>query len=563
MIATDDAKALIAQGDHLFSKRGTLLSMWQDLADNFYPERADFTATRSLGDDFASHLTTSYPLLIRRDFGNSLGTMMRPNSIEWFHMRCKDDDDYEDQPGKEWLEWATGIQRRAMYDRRSLFTQASKEADHDIATFGQAVKSVTLNKAADGLLYRCWHLRDCAWAMNDEGQIDTMHRKWKATARDLSRIFGGRIHSKVTDMLSGPSKNPFGEVNVRHIVVPADFANGLEYLGKKRDVPFVSLFIDVDNMHCMEVVGRAYFEYVVPRWQTIPGTPYATSPATIVGLPDARLIQAMTYTLLEAGEMATRPPTAVVGEALRSDLAWFAGGITYLAEDYDERTGQAIRPFPLDKSGIPFGLDMAQDQRLMLREAFYLDKLTLPMNTPEMTAYEVSQRVSDYIRQAAPIFEPLEDQDNATTCDKTFEVLLRGGAFGAHADIPQSLKKYISPGWVDVEVGFRFESPLHDAIERQKGVRFNEALQMLSQTLPVFPEASAELNFREAFRDAMSGVGIPAKWRNSEEEADAIVKQQKAQVEMANTLGTLEQGAGIAKTLGEVAPGGDAMGIAA
>lgn len=552
MMTTEDTKALIAQGDHLFSKRGTLLSMWQTLADNFYPERADFTNSRSLGEDFAEHLTTSYPLMVRRDFGNSLGTMMRPNSLDWFQMKCKGREDYDDQPGKAWLEWATGVQKRAMYDRRSLFTRASKEADHDIAAFGQAVKSVTLNRQADGLLYRCWHLRDCAWAENDEGVVNTMHRKWKPTALDLSRIFEGRIHSKVKDMLSGPNKNPFGEICVRHIVIPADQANGLDYVGKKANVPYISIFVDVDHNHVMEVVGRAYFEYIVPRWQTVSGSQYAFSPATVCALPDARLLQAMTYTLLEAGEKAVNPPMKAVADALRSDLAIYAGGVTYVDESYDERTGDALSILGDQRySGIPFGLDMAQDQRLQLREAFYLDKLTLPMGTPEMTAYEVSQRVSDYIRQAAPIFEPLEDEDNAAVCETTFEILMRGGAFGSYADIPESLK--------GEDIGFKFESPLHDAIERQKLTRYNEAQQVLSTTLPVFPEAVAEINFREAFRDALFASGIPAKWVNSDEEAAAIVEAQKEQVETEQQLAMLQQGAGIAKDLSAADP----MGMAA
>src|SRR5688500_11507666 len=120
-----EPKALIALGDHLFEKRGTLLSMWQEMADNFYPERADFTTARSLGEDFAGNLSTSYPILVRRDLGNSLGTMQRPTSIDWFHMRAMREE-YEDQPAKAWLERGEGIMRRAMYDRSSLFTRASK-----------------------------------------------------------------------------------------------------------------------------------------------------------------------------------------------------------------------------------------------------------------------------------------------------------------------------------------------------------------------------------------------------------------------------------------------------
>lgn len=188
---------------------------------------------------------------------------------------------------------------------------------------------------------------------------------------------------------------------------------------------------------------------------------------------------------------------------------------------------------------------------MQLREAFYLDKLTLPMGTPEMTAYEVSQRVSDYIRQAAPIFEPLEDEDNAAVCETTFEILMRGGAFGSYADIPDSLK--------GEDIGFRFESPLHDAIERQKLTRYNEAQQVLSTTLPVFPEAVAEINFREAFRDALFASGIPAKWVNSDEEAAAIVEAQKEQVETQQQMALMQQGATIAKDLSSVDP----MGMAA
>jgi hypothetical protein len=551
MVTADDIKALIEQGDNLFDKRGTLLSMWQSIADNFYPERADFTVTRTLGDEFAEHLTTSYPLLVRRDFGNSLGTMMRPKSLDWFKMRCKGrEDDYTDQSGREWLEWASGVQKRAMYERRSQFTRASKEGDHDIASFGQCVKSISLNRDANGLLYRCWHLRDCAWAENDEGMVDTMHRKWKPTARELYRLFPGKVHAKVDEAITGHSKNPYSTFNCRHIVIPADQANGLEYIGKRAGMPFVSIYIDVDNKHVMEVVGRAWFEYVVPRWQTVSGSQYAFSPSTVCALPDGRLLQAMAFTLLEAGEKAVNPPMTAVGNALRSDLAIYAGGVTYVDESYDERTGEALRVLSQDKSELPFGLEMTQDLRGMLREAFYLDKLSLPAGAPEMTAYEVSQRVADYIRQAAPIFEPLEEEDNAAVCETTFDILMRGGAFGSYADIPQSLK--------GEDIGFRFESPLHDAIERQKGVRYREALELHSATVPVYPEATAQLNFAEAFRDALGGAGVPAKWMNSESDAEAIIEQQRGIAETQQLLETMGQGADVAAKLNEA--GNDAGG---
>ena len=55
-------------GDKLFADRRSLDSLWQQIAEQFYPERADFTSSRHLGADFADHLMTGGPSLIRRDF---------------------------------------------------------------------------------------------------------------------------------------------------------------------------------------------------------------------------------------------------------------------------------------------------------------------------------------------------------------------------------------------------------------------------------------------------------------------------------------------------------------
>lgn len=534
-------KQLIERGDHLYGKRGTLLSLWQEIADNFYPERADFTITRPLGDDFAEHLTTSYPLLVRRDLGNSFSPMMRPTNLQWFHMRTKDDET-EDQAAKQWLEYATGIQRRAMYDRRSLFVRASKEGDHDIAAFGQCVKTVELNRNADGLLYRCWHLRDVVWSEGAEGKINEAHRKWKPTVSDLCALFGTKVHSKVSDKMVGPNKKPFAEVQVRHIVMPADQCD-LDYVGKRSGVPFVEIFLDVDNEHIMEVTGLSYFKYIIPRWQTVSGSQYSFSPATVCGLPDARLLQAMSRTLLEAGEKATNPPMLAVEEAIRSDISIYAGGITWVDAAYDERLGEVLRPLTQDKSGMPLGIDMQRDTMAMLREAFFINRLSLPSTGPEMTAYEVGQRVQEYIRQASPLFEPLEDEDNGAMCETTFDLLLRSGNFGSIDDIPQSLR--------GKDIGFRFESPLHEAIERQKGQKFMEAKALIADTLALDPTADTNVDVTTALRDCLNSIGVPAKWIRGEKEAQAIAQERTQRMQAQELLTTMGQGAEVATAIGE------------
>lgn len=530
-----DAKSLRERGDRLFSQKQTLDSRNQDIADHFYPERADFTVVRDIGEDWADHLTTGYPSMVRRDLGNSLGSMLRPKGQEWFHIRA-DRSEREDHEAKKWLEWASGLQRRAMYDRMSMFTRATKEADHDFATFGGAVISTEINRRDNALLYRCWHLRDCAWAEDSYGQIGEIHRNWKPTVSELCGYFGDKVHPKITER---KAKEPHAKVTVRHVVVRGD-----DFPGVTNRHPWVSLFMDCENDHLLEQRGSWTQIYTIPRWATLSGSQYAYSPAALIALPDARLLQAMTLTLLDAGERAANPPMIGVSEAIRGDLNIYPGGFTAVDAEYDERLGEVLRPLVQDKSGLPFGMELTDRTSGMLREAFYLNTLSMPPSGgPEMTAFEVGQRVQEYIRNALPLFEPMENDYNGALCDITFETLMRDGAFGPPDDIPESIR--------GSDVKFEFESPLATMIERQKGQKFLEAKAMIAEATAVDPSAVKIMDFKTTLRDVLTGIGAPAKWLRSPEDIEAAEAAEQEQAQAAQLLATMQQGADVAATLGQ------------
>lgn len=532
-------KALIDQGDQLFGKRSSLMSYWQEVAENFYAERADFTTVRTLGDEMAKNLMTSYPLLARRDMGNAFGAMLRPSQKEWFGLATARPDK-EDTEAKQWLEWAGGVQRRAMYDRKSQLSRATKEGDHDFAAFGQAVLSCELNKARDGLLYRCWHLRDCAWTENAEGVVDTLHRKWKPTCAELCSLFPN-VHEQVRGKMA---KEPYAEINVRHIVMPSEMYAALPG-GRMFRQPYVSCWIDVDHMHEMECVGSWTPIYIVPRWQTVSGSQYSYSPAVVAALPDARLIQSVALVLLEAGEKAVNPPVIAVKDALRSDIAMYAGGVVWADAAYDERLGEVLRPMNVDKSGLAFGMEMIQDLRTQLADAFYLSKLNLPpVGAPGMTAYEVGQRVQEFIRNTLPLFEPMEMDYNGQLCDITFNTLMY-----AMPEMRRSIPRSIA----GAEVNFTFQSPLREAIEKIKVGQFMEGQQVLAQAINLDPSVQHLVDSKKATRDVLEAV-MPAKWLRSEAEVDEMAAADAAQQQTEQLLAMMQGGADVAKTISEAAP---------
>lgn len=534
------AKALCQQGDKLFSDRQSLDSLWQEIADNFYPERADITVTRYLGQEFANHLMTSYPVLARRDLGNSFSSMLRPTNKEWFNIRTNTPN-RETNRAKRWLEWATKLQRRAMYDRIAGFNRATHEGDHDFATFGQCVLTVELNLRDNALLYRNWHVRDTVWCEDRLGQVGTVHRNWEPAAKLLVQMFPDKVSQSVKDIAGG--NDPHRKVKVRHCVIPAD-----EYdspVGKRWRTPYVSVFYERESQTILEEVGTFNKMYIIPRWQTVSGSQYAYSPATIVALPDARLIQSMTRVILEAGEKFVYPPMIAVQEAIRSDIQLFAQGITWVDAEYDERLGEVLRPLTQDKSGMPLGIDMLDRAQAMIREIFFLNKLSgIPQtNRDRVTAFEVNQHIQEYIRNALPLFEPMETEYNGQICDFTFDLLLRNGAFGSVHDMPPELR--------GADLQFQFESPLHDAIERQQGQRFLEAKSMLAQAAELDPGAARMVDAQQALRDVLRGIGVPARWVRDEEEMEKINLDEAQRRAQQQLLQNAAMGGQIMKDMGE------------
>lgn len=533
-------KELNENGDRLFSKRSLLMSAWQDLAMNFHPAKADFTTTWMLGREFASDLATSYPIIARRELGNSISQMLRPTAKPWFHVRTADVRVDGDVESRRWLEWAESTMRRAMYDKDTLFTRATKDVDHDYATFGQGVISIQIAYGMEGphLLYRTWHLRDVAWADNEQGKIGQVYRKWKPTVRDLVRMFPRTVDDKVKRTAA---KDPFVEVQCKHMVVESDMCDGKDY----KTYPYVSIFYDCENGTVLEETPMWNLGYVIPRWESLQQSQYAYSPAAWIALPDARLVQAMTLTLLEAGEKMTNPPMIAVKEAIRSDVAIYAGGLTWVDSDYDERLGEVLRPLAQDKSGMPLGIEMQRDCRSLIADCFFLNKLKMPPRAAEMTAFEYGQRVQEYIRDALPIFEPMEDEYNGGICDMTFDILRRAGAFGSPDNMPRAIQ--------NARFTFGFVSPLHDAIESEKSHKFQEMMALIGQAVALDPSSANVADVPVALRDALLGVGVPAEWERTPEEEAQLEAEQKAAQQTQQLLANIATAADAAKTTGAAA----------
>lgn len=545
------AQEIIAQGNKLFAQRSNLMAHWQDLALNFNPMRADFTTELTSGQDFASHLMTSRPLLAHRDLSNAISSMLRPRSKEWFHARTSDDAINEDVTCRAWLDEKSDHMRKIMLDPKAQLVKATKQGDSDFTLIGWCVIQPEINAEANGLIHRTWHPRDVAYCESAELVINVVHRNWDIEARALVKLFPKTVSDLVKKLAE---KDPYKKIKCRHVVMPADeydLNTGKDPKGGKKvsheKFPFVSIYVDTENDTILEELPRKRLGYIIPRWVTLPGSPYPHSLATVYALPDSRMLQRISLTLLEAGEMSVNPALKATRGAVGA-VNWFPGGITWVDQEYDEKSGAAVEALMKIDKNLNFGENIEKKIEQLITEAFYLNKIALPPADigGDMTKWEGQQRVEEYIRNALPLFEPMEVEYNAALCDEDWNLIMDMNGFGSKeqmlAEMPEQLRGH--------DIRWQFETPLREANERQKSEAFVQAGNILAIAAGMAQSGDHDFDISKGKRDALLGVGVQADWLLSPEQVqasqDAAAQAQQAQ-QLAATVAT---GADVAGKVG-------------
>lgn len=532
------AKELVLIGGKLFAQKANWDSLCQEVAENIYPMRSDFTATFSLGDDFSTDLMDSYPVQARETLGNTIGALLRQG--EWFAVKTGLDEIDEDPANARWLEYATTHFRRLVYDRRANFVRATNEADHDWVAFGNPVMSVEESPNRDHFLFRTWHPKECAWMVNAVGKIDHNQRNMPMTARNMKmrKAWEGKLHQ---DILDAAEKDPAKEFKVRHIVLPFEEIYG-DDKGKRRQYknsPYCSLYIDCEHEQVLSEAPLPVFNYVIPRWRTVSSFPQGFSPAAINSLPDNRMLQSLARILLEQGEKAVDAPMFAKGEIFRDAINRYAGGMTYVDLEADQKIQDAIFT-EQPSNGLSFGMEMKQDVRNLIAEAFLLNKINLPPHGK--TAYETSALLDEYRRAILPFTGPIESEYHLPLLDIGFQMAIRNNAFNIN-EMPKGLG--------DQDVTFTFEGPLNTAEGRQNVQAYQETLQMVSAGAQIDKTLTTLIDWKKATKDAVRGTQAPADWFNDEQTEQEATDAANQVDQLTQAAAALKGGADVGKSVAD------------
>jgi hypothetical protein len=351
-------------------------------------------------------LMDSFQVQARETLGNTIGALLRQG--EWFAVKTGLDEIDEDPANARWLEYATNHFRRLVYDRRANFVRSTNEADHDWVAFGNPVLSVEESPDRTHFLFRTWHPKECAWMVNQVGKIDHNQRNMPMTARNMKmrKAWAGNLHQ---DILTAAEKDPSKEFKVRHIVLPFEeiYADDKAKRRQYKNNPYCSLYIDCEHETVLGEGPLPVFNYVIPG-----GARYRASRKGSAPPPSTRcpMPACCNRWLASFWSRARRPlilPMFARGEIFRDAVNRYAGGMTYVDLEADQKIQDAIFT-EQPSSGLSFGMEMKQDVRNLIAEAFLLNKINLPPQ--QKTAFETQARLEEYRRAILPFTGPIESE---------------------------------------------------------------------------------------------------------------------------------------------------------
>jgi hypothetical protein len=517
----------------------------QDIAENFYPVRADFTQSLQM-EDFAGWLMDDTPTMSRETLGNAIDAMLRQG--KWFKVGTGDAE-RDQKPGNATsLDRVTSRMYSIIGNPASGFSDAWKEWDHDWVSFGAFVGSIEESKLRTHLVAKPWHIRDCAWAEDEDRKVDTMYRDLMMTARDImAKVERGRWTGEVSQSIKTAAiREPFKEFRIRHLMFPASDLYGSDRADMRRvKHKFLSCYIDVEHRTYLNEASSSVFNYVIGRQRRLSGKPFAFSPMALNSLRNSIMLQDMALVILEQGQKAVDPPTIGASMIFTRDINMFSGGHTEVDLDPDAKLQDKFTT--VETGRIDVGLELKADVRELIAEAWLLNKLTLP-TLRDMRELEVQVRTDEFRRAALPFFNPIESNYHGLVLGTTFDMALLTGQITW-----DMFNRDLRSG--NVGMGFVYESPLNQAEGLEIVREYYEAVNIMTSGTSLDKTVANIFNLRQAAEDAISR-GTRPEW--------VIPEEQRAQADQqADVVSGLTQAAQIAQgAAGTVADVGNATMVA-
>ncbi len=502
-----DADRIIKRFQALEGQRGTWESVWRKCSDYVMPRLGRETRSNQYIFD------STAPLALGR-FAAAMESFLTPRTQRWHRLVTGSTDLDKLPPVANYLETVEAIMFAARYAPEANFANQMMEAYFSLGVHGTAVIFID-DTPGGGLRYQCMPIHEVYLAEDAAGRVDTVYRWYKLTARQAAQEFGDELPDKIKED-AADERRMDTQYDFLHGVFPRkDFDRSR---ADSQNMPVASVHIAKDARKIVRESGFRTMPYAVSRFQVAAGEVYGRSPAMEV-MPDIIQVNAMKKTLLRAAEKMVNPPLLIPEDDILTAFSLKAGALNL--GGLDDQGRPRVQPLQLG-GNLPIGLEMIEQSRKVINEAFYINLFQILVEAPQKTATEVVERAQEKAQLLAPVMGRQQSELLRVIIAREVDILAASGA------LPPAPEEMAAGG--RAEVFPKYETAMAQALDSRDGTAILQAVQALGLLAQFDPGVADIVNMPSAGREVWRGFGAPSKVTRSEEEA-AELQQRKQQAQ--------------------------------
>lgn len=508
-------------------------TLWERITERLWPRAQQFTSKDTLqGELRGEKVFDNTPALALDKFAAATGSLLTPETGQWHGLRSTDEALNEDEEVKEYLEAAARVLFSARYAPRTNFSSQVHECWLSNGALGTSALFVD-EAMGRSLRYRAMHMSQIYIGENHQGQIDRVHRgrfKLKAYqveqfANNPNPIHRWVIPPRVRKALD--DKKPNQEFEFVHCVYPNDKPDSR--YADFRGMAYVSVYLACDDMMIVNESGYRTMPYAVGRYVTGPGETYGRSPAMTV-FRDILMLNEMNKDVIRAAQMQVDPPLLVSDDAALSPFQMQPRALNYgYLNDAGEPLMQALR----HEGELAVGLEMIQDRRELVNDAFGIKLFQILVDRPNITATEALLRAQEKGQLLGPTLGRQQSEFLSVMIERELDILSMAGVL---PPMPEQLME--SGGAIAIE----FKSPLNKLQRSDDAVGIIRTIEALSPMANIDPSVLDVIDYGKAARIIAEASGAPADALRTAEELAQLSDERRAQADLENLVKAIPAG---------------------
>lgn len=538
MVGTDPRVTEVMQlYSQLSSRRGTWEEHWQQIAElalvayanTFRPGQYNTPGAQKTEQQFDS----TFAVALGRA-ASVVDSLLTPYGKMWHGLAPSDPYLKKDYQVRVYFEEVTRILFQYRYSAKANFATNNYENMQSLMGFGTSCMFAdALRAPGGGIRYRSIHIGEIYFAENHQGIIDTALRYFPMKAHQAVQKWGDKVPAAIQTAAAQNSQMDFFFI---HLVRPNNEMD--KRLKNYRGMPFKSCYVSVTGHAYLDEGGYNAFPYSIGRYKTAPGELYGRSPAMDV-LPAAKTLNAEKLTILKQGQRAVDPVLLSHDDGVANAFDLTPGAMNAGGVNADGRP--LVQTLPI--GNIAIGKDLMDDERKLINDSLLVTMFQILVETPEMTATEVLERVKEKGMMLAPTVGRQESEYLGPLVERDIDILASQGLLPPMP--PQLLE-------AKGEYEIVYDSPMSRAMRAEQAAG---ALRTISQAAEFAaatgdPSPLDHFNFDVIIPEVGDINGMPTSWRNTQEAIDAKRQQRAEQTQQAQMLEAAPALAGAAKAIG-------------